>query len=53
VFSIRPVDMITGTLPQKQRRLVEAWAELHQDKLFADWQLSHSGRVAALVEPLK
>jgi len=24
VFSIRPVDLIAGTLPQKQRRLVEA-----------------------------
>jgi len=29
VFSIRPVDMIAGTLPQKQQRLVEAWGELH------------------------
>jgi hypothetical protein len=27
VFSTSPVDLIAGTLPQKQRRLVEAWAE--------------------------
>jgi hypothetical protein len=53
VFSIRPVDLIAGTLPQKQRRLVEAWAALHQDELLVDWQLLHSGRTAAPIEPLK
>ena len=53
VFSIRPVDLIAGTIPQKQRRLVEAWAELHQDELLADWNLLHSGRAAAPIEPLK
>ena len=25
-----PVELIAGSLPRKQRRLVEAWAELHQ-----------------------
>jgi hypothetical protein len=53
VFSIRPVDLIAGALPQRQRRLVEAWAELHQDELLADWQLLHSGRSAHPIEPLK
>lgn len=43
----------SGNLPQKQRRLVEAWAELHQDELLADWNLLHSGRSAAPIEPLK
>jgi hypothetical protein len=47
------VDLIAGTLPRKQRRLVEAWAELHQDELPADWQLLHSGQTAAPIEPLK
>jgi hypothetical protein len=53
VFSIRPVDLIAGTIPQKQCRLVEAWAELHQDELLADWNLLHSGRAATPIEPLK
>jgi hypothetical protein len=39
VFSIRPVDLIAGTFSQRQRRLVEAWTELHQDELLADWSL--------------
>jgi len=29
VFSLDPVELIAGTLPRTQRRLVEAWAELH------------------------
>ncbi len=37
VFSIQPVELIVYALPQKQRRLVEAWAELHADELLADW----------------
>jgi hypothetical protein len=53
VFGIDPVDLLAGTLPQKQRRLVEAWAELHQAELIADWALLHAGRRAAPIEPLK
>lgn len=30
VFSIDPVELIGGKLPLKERRLVEAWAELHR-----------------------
>jgi hypothetical protein len=53
VFSISPVDLIAGTLPQKQRRLVEARAELQQDELSADRQLLHSGRNATPIDTLK
>jgi hypothetical protein len=53
VFGIDPLDLLAGTLPQKQRRLVEAWAELHQAELIADWALLHAGRRATPIEPLK
>ncbi|MBV9157800.1 MAG: DUF4160 domain-containing protein [Acidobacteriaceae bacterium] len=36
IFGIDPVDLLAGTIPHKQRRLVEAWAELHQAELVAD-----------------
>ena len=29
VYSIDPVELISGRLPKRQQRLVEAWAELH------------------------
>jgi len=53
IFTIRPVAMIAGSLPQRQQRLVEAWAELHQDELQGDWQQLIDGRAAAPIKPLE
>jgi hypothetical protein len=53
VFGINPVAMLAGSLPRKQARLVEAWAELHQEELLADWQRMQDGRPALPIEPLK
>jgi len=33
-----------GFIPQRQQRLVEAWAELHGEELLADWALLEQGR---------
>lgn len=33
VVSVDAIETIAGALPQRQRRLVEAWAELHQEEL--------------------
>jgi hypothetical protein len=53
VFSIDPVELIAGSLPRRQTRLVEAWAELHQAELMTDWQRLQEGRPPAPIEPLK
>jgi len=53
VFTIRPVAMIAGSLPQRQQRLVEAWAELHQSELEADWRQLACGRAATPIKPLE
>ncbi len=53
VFSIQPIELIAGNLPRKQRRLVEAWAELHEQELINDWELLQSGRLPKPIEPLK
>lgn len=53
VFSISPVGLLIGYLPQRQSRLVEAWAELHADELMADWQLLLEGRKPAPIVPLQ
>jgi hypothetical protein len=52
VFSLEPIDMIAGGLPRRQRRLVEAWAELHQEELQAAWASLQSGRLPASIDPL-
>jgi hypothetical protein len=52
VFSLDPVEVIAGSLPRRQRRFVEAWAELHQDELLANWQLLQSGQLPSPIAPL-
>lgn len=53
IFSIDPVELIAGSLPRRQKRLVEAWAELHQAELRFDWQRLQEGRKPEPIEPLK
>jgi Domain of unknown function (DUF4160) len=53
VFSISPIALIAGSIPQRQQRLVEAWAELHQDELLADWNLLDQGRQPGRIAPLQ
>jgi len=53
VFSLDPIELISGRLPKRQQRLVEAWAELHQAELLADWQRLQAGRSPLPIEPLK
>jgi len=42
-----------GGLPVTQRRLVEAWAELHREELLKDWQLLQSGQPPMKIAPLQ
>jgi hypothetical protein len=53
IYSIDPVEMIAGSLPRRQKRLVEAWAELHQNELMADWDTLQQGKLPRPIEPLK
>jgi hypothetical protein len=53
IFGIDPVELIAGSLPQRQLRFVEAWAELHQTELQADWQRLQEGRKAVPIAPLR
>ena len=53
IFGINPVSLISGSLPKRQQRLVEAWAELHQDELLADWRLLQAGQKPRPIDGLK
>lgn len=52
VFGIDPIEVIAGSLPRRQQRLVEAWAELHQAELVADWKLLQAGQSPVPIAPL-
>lgn len=53
VFDIESVELLAGSLPRRQRRLVEAWAELHLEELLADWDRLQSGQKPLPIEPLR
>ena len=53
VFAVDSIEVIGGELPQRQRRLVEAWAEIHQAELLADWQRLQTGRPPFKIDPLQ
>lgn len=53
IYGINPVEVVSGSLPKRQQRLVEAWAELHQDDLLNDWQRLQAGQKPLPIEPLR
>jgi len=53
VYALDSIEPIGGALPQRQRRLVEAWAELHHEELKSNWQRLQDGRSPRKIEPLR
>lgn len=53
IFAIDTIELIGGNLPRRQRRLVEAWAEIHQHELLHDWERLQAGRPPLKIEPLR
>ncbi|MEZ5671784.1 MAG: DUF4160 domain-containing protein [Thiotrichaceae bacterium] len=47
------LEIMEGSLPRKQLRLVQAWAELHYDELQANWQMAMNGEHPYKIEPLR
>ena len=50
---ISTCELIEGNLPRKQLKLVLAWAELHQEELFNDWNLVMNGEEPFNIKPLE
>ena len=52
VYGISPIELISGSLPKRQQRMVEAWAELHQQELLEDWERLQAGQAPRPIAPL-
>lgn len=46
-------EMIRGEMPRKQQKLIAAWAELHKDELYANWELAKNECPLYKIEPLR
>lgn len=53
LINIKTCELMEGSLPKKQLRLVLAWAELHQDELLANWDIAMNSELPFKIEPLK
>jgi len=53
VLRIPDGELLEGTLPGRQMKLVQAWIELHQDDLMADWHLASNGETPFKIDPLR
>lgn len=53
VFSIPEANLLEGTLKANKMRLVQAWIEIHQEDLMADWILASQGEPVFKIDPLK
>lgn len=52
VFAIDNIELLAGSLPRRPTRLVEAWAEIHQQELLDDWKRLQSGQPPLKIDPI-
>jgi hypothetical protein len=52
-FAIDDGRVLSGEIPAKKVKLVQAWIEIHQEDLTADWKLATSGEKIFRIDPLK
>lgn len=53
IVQIPDCDILAGELDRKKLKLVQAWIEIHQEELMADWQLAVNGQNVFKIEPLR
>ena len=53
VVSIPDGNIIEGSIRTAKLKLVQAWVEIHQDELMANWQLAVNGQAVFKIGPLR
>ena len=51
-IAVDTIEVLAGALPRKQQRLVEAWAELHQDELLDAWRAMLARQPLNKIDPI-
>ena len=46
-------EMIEGSVPAKQHKLIVAWMEIHHEDLLANWSLLQEGQEFFRIAPLQ
>ncbi|MEZ0537140.1 DUF4160 domain-containing protein [Caldicellulosiruptoraceae bacterium PP1] len=53
VVSIPDGNLLEGSIKPNKMKLVQAWIEIHQDELMANWELAIKGENVYKIEPLR
>lgn len=53
ILTIPDGEVIEGSLRSAKMKLVQAWIEIHQEELMANWQLAVNGQSVFKIEPLR
>jgi hypothetical protein len=53
VISIPDGELLEGNLRKAKLKLVQAWIEIHQDELMANWELAIEGQQVFKIDPLR
>lgn len=52
-ISINDIEVLEGSLPNKQLKMLLGWTALHQEELIENWQLAEQKQDLFPIEPLK
>ncbi|SMM98925.1 conserved hypothetical protein [uncultured Candidatus Thioglobus sp.] len=53
-IAIETGEVLSGKIPNKKLKLVQAWVEIHQEELQADWKIAVEGNDDIFkIQPLK
>lgn len=53
VMAIPSGRVLEGKMKPSKLKLVQAWIEIHQDELVADWKLASEGQKVFKIQPLR
>mgnify|MGYP004619749469 FL=1 len=53
VIGINDAEVLEGSIPSKQLKLLLGWTVLHQDELMDNWKLAEQKQDLFQIEPLK
>jgi hypothetical protein len=53
VLAVDTIEVLAGQLPRRQQRLLEGWAELHQQELIDAWNMLQADINPPAIDPLR
>ena len=53
IVSIGDIEVLEGTMPNKQLKMLLGWAAFHQEELKENWELAAAQQELFSIEPLK